>query len=361
MHWQLDAAAHAISRTTRINSRRSGRKMKNYAGDTSLNFPLHTKNSRTNASLFAGSRPLHVTLKQWKMLHAVVESGTFSEAAELLHISQSAISYTLAKLQDQLGIPVLRIEGRKAQLTPEGSELLERSRHLIREAIELEMYAENLRHGWGLDVRLAVDQNFPTPLLMAALRKVSELECNMKVSLIEMDTSEAGKSLSERKVDLAITHRIPTGFNGSPLIEVEYVAVAHPEHSLFKLGRQVMASDLAPHVHIVVAASKEDCYSDEGTPAVGRRQRWNVNNVDTAVSALCEGMGYAWLPRHRVEGWLEKGVLAVLPLQPADQYRAHLYLISGPSMTARSGVKAFADLLKKLATENQGDFTAGSR
>ncbi|MDB5824846.1 MAG: LysR family transcriptional regulator [Herminiimonas sp.] len=334
--------------------------MKNSESAPSINLHLHSNEQRQNASIFRGTRPLHITLKQWKMFHAVVESGTFSEAAELLHISQSAISYTIAKLQDQLGIPVLKIEGRKAQLTPEGCELLERSRHLIREAIELEMYAENLRHGWGLDVRLAVDQNFPTSLLMAALRKVSELECNMKVSLIEMDTSEAGKSLSEHKVDLAITHLIPSGFNGSPLIEVEYVAVAHPDHPLFKLGRQVVSSDLAPHVHIVVAASKEDCYKDEGTPLVGRRQRWNVNNVDTAVSALCEGMGYAWLPRHRVESWLAKGVLAVLPLHPADQYRAHLYLISGPSMTARSGVKAFADLLKDLATANQANLSGSA-
>lgn len=324
--------------------------MKNIESGGLVNLHLHTREQRKNNSISHVTRPLHVTLKQWKMFHAVVESGTFSEAAELLHISQSAISYTLGKLQDQLGIPVLKIEGRKAQLTPEGYELLERSRHLVREAIELEMYAENLRNGWGLDVRLAVDQNFPTPLLMAALRKVAELECNMKVSLIEMDTSEAGKCLSERKVDLAITHLIPSGFNGSPLIEVEYVAVAHPDHSLFKLGRQVITSDLATHVHIVVAASKEDCYSDEGMPAVGRRQRWNVNNVETAVSALREGMGYAWLPRHRVEGWLAKGVLAVLPLHPSDQYRAHLYLISGPFMTARSGVKAFADLLKDIAT-----------
>lgn len=323
--------------------------MKNHETRRSGSLHLHTNEHHAGKSILHDPQHLNITLKQWKMLHAVVDSGTFSEAAERLHISQSAISYTIAKLQDQLGIPVLKIEGRKAQLTPAGWELLERSRYLIREAIELELYAENLRHGWGLDVRLAVDQNFPTSLLMAALRKVSELECNMKVSLIEMDPAEAGRSLSEHKVDLAITHLIPSGFNGSPLIEVDYVAVAHPDHSLFKLGREVMSSDLPPHVHIVVATSREDCYKDEGTPVMCRKQRWNVSSFDTAVSALCEGMGYAWLPRHRVEGWLAKGVLAVLPLRPADEYRTHLYLIYGRSTTARSGVKAFADLLQNLA------------
>src|ERR671927_403894 len=71
------------------------------------------------------AKNFHITLKQWKMLHAVVDCGGFTDAAEYLHISQSAISYTIAKLQEQLGIPVLKLEGRKAQLTEVGRELLE--------------------------------------------------------------------------------------------------------------------------------------------------------------------------------------------------------------------------------------------
>src|SRR4051794_11176293 len=94
-------------------------------------------------------RNFHITLKQWKTLHAVVDCGGFSDAAEFLNVSQSAISYTVAKLQEQLGIPILKVEGRKAQLTEAGRELLQRSRHLIKDAIELEIFAENLRFGRG--------------------------------------------------------------------------------------------------------------------------------------------------------------------------------------------------------------------
>ena len=58
------------------------------------------------------SKAPRVTLEQWRVLQAVVDHGGFAQAAEALHKSQSSISYTVAKLQEQLGFPLLAIEGR---------------------------------------------------------------------------------------------------------------------------------------------------------------------------------------------------------------------------------------------------------
>ena len=55
-----------------------------------------------------------VTLDQWRTLQAVVDHGGFAQAAEALHRSQSSVSYTVARMQDQLGVPLLRIDGRRA-------------------------------------------------------------------------------------------------------------------------------------------------------------------------------------------------------------------------------------------------------
>ena len=49
-----------------------------------------------------------VTLDQWRTLQAVVDHGGFAQAAEALHRSQSSVSYTVARMQDQLGVPLLR-------------------------------------------------------------------------------------------------------------------------------------------------------------------------------------------------------------------------------------------------------------
>ncbi|MFC1748652.1 LysR family transcriptional regulator, partial [Pseudomonadota bacterium] len=74
------------------------------------------------------SKAPKVSLDQWRALQAVVECGGYAQAAKQLHRSQSSVSYSVARLQEQLGVPLLEIHGRKAQLTPAGEALLNRSR-----------------------------------------------------------------------------------------------------------------------------------------------------------------------------------------------------------------------------------------
>ncbi|RCI64039.1 LysR family transcriptional regulator, partial [Pseudomonas aeruginosa] len=79
-----------------------------------------------------------------------------AQAAEALHRSQSSISYTVARMQEQLGVPLLRIDGRKAVLTEAGEVLLRRSRQLVKQAGQLEELAHHMEQGWEPEVRLVV-------------------------------------------------------------------------------------------------------------------------------------------------------------------------------------------------------------
>jgi DNA-binding transcriptional LysR family regulator len=311
--------------------------------------------TRTNSRLH-DVRNFRISLKQWRILHAVIDCGGFSGAANHLHVSQSAISYTIAKLQDQLGIALLKMEGRKASLTEDGRTLLTRSRNLIREAIELEAFAENLRQGWGREVRLVVDHNFPTHLLMLALRKFSLLRCSTKVRLSEVTMPQAKKALFDHTADLAISSQIPSGFMGDALIELEYIPVAHPDHALFRLGRNVLTTDLERQLQIVLYNSKDPLHVENKNIPLGYLQPWHVSSFDTAVGALLEGLGYAWLPRHRMQKWLDRGQLQILPLDEGRTYKANLYLIHGKSWGQDSGVRRLAEMLHSLAASGPGDF-----
>lgn len=54
-----------------------------------------------------------VTLEQWRVFHAIIDHGGYAQAATYLHRSQSAVSYAMSRLQEQLGIPLLKIEAAK--------------------------------------------------------------------------------------------------------------------------------------------------------------------------------------------------------------------------------------------------------
>jgi DNA-binding transcriptional LysR family regulator len=323
-----------------------------------LNEPLAFRDTRLTGEFRPSNvRNFRISLKQWKMFHAVVDFDGFTGAASHLHISQSAISYTLAKLQEQLGVSLLKIEGRKAQITEEGKILLDRSRELVRNAVELEALAENLRHGWGQEIRLVVDPSFPPQLLMRALRKLSPFSLNIKLSVEEATLSQIKKALHERTVDLAISTEVPVGFIGNALVEIDHVAVAHPEHSLFSLKREITADDLEKQVQIVIPGSND--HINDGFFLSRYSRFWKVSGIETAIDALRHCLGYAWLPRCRVQRWLDENQICILPLNHGATYKSTLYLILGHGVGPDSGAKRFADELCGLVEGGSSQFYSG--
>jgi DNA-binding transcriptional LysR family regulator len=289
-----------------------------------------------------------VSLKQWRIFHAVIDCGGFAEAAKLLHLSQSAISYTVAKLQEQLGIQLLRIEGRKAHLTTAGRALLDRSRHVLKEAVELELFAKNVGQGWGSEVKVVVDQTFPTQLLMRAMRQFERQGGGSYVRITEVAMPRPEEILRDLAIDLVISGRVPLGFLGEPLVEVEYVAVAHPEHPLLRLGRNVTAADLDRQVQIGIGHASE--LEKGGADDIRHMHRWNMSSFESVVDAVSEGLGYAWLPKHRIRKWLRQGTLVPLPLGENRVYKTNLYLIHGRHWSANPAASRLAELLRNLTT-----------
>lgn len=297
---------------------------------------------------------LYVSLKQWRIFHAVIDCGGFAEAAKALHVSQSSISYTIAKLQDQLGTALLKIEGRKAILTAEGRALLERSRNVLKEAIELETFAKNLGQGWGQEIRLVVDHNFPVHLLTQALSKFTALgEGTAHVRLREVVTLQAEDVLRDPNLDLAISERVPLGLLGEPLTEVEYVAVAHAQHPLLQLDREVTAIDLGRHVQIDMGSAS--ALEKNGASNPKHMRRWVMNSFDTVVAAVTEGLGYAWLPEHRVQKWLDQGTLVRLPLKDKRTCKVILYLIHGRPWCTTPAASRLAEVLRTFAKGTDKD------
>lgn len=62
----------------------------------------------------------HITLEQWRSLIEVVDAGGYTQAAEKLCKSQSAVSYAVQKIESLLGVKAFEIQGRRAILTPTG-------------------------------------------------------------------------------------------------------------------------------------------------------------------------------------------------------------------------------------------------
>ena len=293
-------------------------------------------------------KPLKVSLDQWRALQAVVDYGGYAQAAAQMHRSQSSVSHAVSKLQAQLGVPLLRIEGRRAVLTTAGEVLLKRSRQLLADAAGLEALALDLERGWEAEVRLVVDAAFPSGHLMAALKRFVPESRGARVQLNEVVLSGAEEALLEGRADLVICAMVPQGFLGDPLIEVEFVAVAHRDHPLHRLGRVLTQNDLRREIQVVIRDS--GVYLNRDVGWLGSVQRWTVTSLDKAADALVGGLGFGWLPQHLVAEFIEEGILLPLPLREGQRRTANLYMVFGQPNQSGPATLKLAEILRETAS-----------
>lgn len=289
------------------------------------------------------------TLEQWQVLQAIVECGGYAQAAEALHRSQSSVSYMVAKLQEQLGVELLEIDGRRARLTKTGEALLAKARELLGGAFQLEQLAASLGEGWEPQVGIAVDSLFPVELLVQVLRDFEPWAKHTRVNLEETVLSGSEDALIEKRVDIAIASRVPTGFLGDALMDIEFVAVAHPCHPLHALERELESEDLERELQVVVRDSGTMNPRDHGW--LNSRHRWSVTNPATRLEMLCSGLGFGWLPEHKIRKQLEQGLLKPLPLRVGRRRKLSLSLIVANPEVAGPATCRLANLIRKVVAE----------
>lgn len=285
------------------------------------------------------------TLEQWRVLHAVVNHGGYAQAAEALHRSQSSVSYAIARLQEQLGVPLLEMDGRRARLTAHGQVLLAHATELLAGARGLEQLAGSLQQGWEPELRLVVDVAFPTARLITALSAFAQQAPHTRVLLTEVVLSGAEEALATQQADLVIGTRVAAPYLGDLLADIEFVAVAHPEHALHRLGRLLTPEDLTRELQVVVKDSGTQAPRDEGW--LGASRRWTVTSMDTSAAMVAGGLGFAWLPRHLVQPSLDAGQLLPLPLAQGQTRRVPLYLVFGQPQHPGPAVRSLAEVLRQ--------------
>jgi len=289
-----------------------------------------------------------ISLEQWRCLIAVVDAGGYAQAAARLHKSQSAVTYGVQKLEALLGVKAFEIHGRKARLTPSGEVLYRRARALLEEAGALENAAGNLAAGWEPELRLAVDIVFPTWLLLECFAKFGGEQPRVRIELYETVIGGTEEMLTLRKVDLAICSRVPAGFVGDPLMRIRFVPMAHPQHPLHQLGRELTLQDLRKHRHLVIRDTGSQRRSGSW---VGAEQSWTVSQKATSIHAASSGQGYAWYPEDTVRGEVERGELRLLPLREGGERWGELYLVYADRDYAGRGALRLAQLIREQVAE----------
>jgi DNA-binding transcriptional LysR family regulator len=292
-----------------------------------------------------GASAPRITLEQWRCLVAVVDHGGYSQAAEKLHKSQSSVTYAVQKLESALKVRAFEIQGRKAVLTSTGQMLYRRARALLDDASGLERAARKVSAGWEAEIAIAAEVLFPAWLMLDCLNRFGEESPQTRIELFETVIDGTREAILSGAVDLAISPRIPPGFNGEALSAVRFAPVAHPDHPLHRLGREITVRDLRNYRHLVVRDTASTRHKRGAIVEVD--QRWTVTNMATSIGAASRGYGFAWFPEDKIRRELDDGVLKALPLRGGRERVSQLYLIFTDRDAAGPGTLRLAEIIKE--------------
>ena len=145
-----------------------------------------------------------MNLRHLEHFLALSDMGSFSRAAEKLHITQSALSRSIQSLEEELGGPLLDRIGKRNELTPLGQSVLERARGIVKEAAELKRGAALLQQGGLGSLRLGLGSG-PGALLMTPwLVYMATHHPGVKVSVTRGPTEVQLRQLRDRSLDALV-------------------------------------------------------------------------------------------------------------------------------------------------------------
>ncbi|REG84829.1 LysR family transcriptional regulator [Marinomonas pollencensis] len=254
-----------------------------------------------------------ITLEALRVLEAIDQLGSFAAAAEALFKVPSALTYTVKKLEEDLGVPLFDRSRQKAVLTPAGLLVLERGRSILDAARRLEESVMALESGWEPRLRIARDTVLSEEPLISVVGDFLSQDRPVEVILSEEAVGGAWDALQDDRVDLVIgaTGERPKGdFHTRILGEVEFVFALSPSHPLALLEAPISAAQLRDYPAIVVSdTSKIFPARDSGIFA--SRQVVKVDTMRSKIEAQCSGLGVGYLPKHRIREAVNTGRLVI--------------------------------------------------
>ncbi len=290
---------------------------------------------------------LKTTLDQWLTLFEIDKAGSIQAAATELNKSHTTLIYAIKKLESQLGISVVKIEGRRAVLTDDGKSLLRRAQSMIEQAQVLEEISTQLAQGVESEITIAIDHLCDRKWLYEPLALFFEENSTTSIKVIETSLSKTSSMVEQESADISIITLPITNYPCESFGTVNMLPLVMKNHLLASKTELCMA-DLAVNRQIVIRDLGESVKRDVGW--LKSNQRITVDNFDHALQAVKHGLGYCRIPEHIIKNQHDPD-LVVLKVEHSNRYHVPLHLALPKADKTGSAAKCLYNLLLASVSE----------
>lgn len=286
-------------------------------------------------------------VRHLRLVAAIAEEGSVTEAGKRLHLTQSALSHQLRDAEEKLGASLFLRLGKKMVLTPAGDKLLTCALRVLHELQNAEMEIAGLNGGTRGVVRLCTGCYTCYHWLPALLKTFHKKYSKVEVSIEAEATRRPAEALLEGKLDIAIMVFPPQNkaFRLTPMFKDELVLVMSPSHRLAAL-EHVSPCDLAEETVLIYPPREESTLLQEVLRPAGVKPKRVIEAplTEAIIEMAAADTGIGFLARWAIAPHLESGRLAARPVSSRGFHR-HWYAVTLKDQRVPAYLEAFLNLL----------------
>lgn len=276
---------------------------------------------------------LKLSLDALQIMDAIARRGSFSGAGKELFRVPSTISYTVSKLEEDLGVQLFQRLGPKVTLTPAGQELLREGRYLLKAAGDLESRVRRVASGWETELALGMDSMLAPIALQEDIDAFYAVASQTRLRIIRESLSGTWEALLERRADLLIgaAGDGPSGggYTAEPLGKVSFVFVVAPRHPLAAVTHPLGKDELSRHRAIAVSDSARQIPVRTVGLLFGQ-ETLTVPDMQSKYAFQVAGLGFGFLPESYARPAIASGLLVEKEVEePKPDETFHLAWRSG--------------------------------
>lgn len=295
----------------------------------------------------------NMEIAELKAFMAISESGSFSEAALILHLTQPAISKRISHLESALNCQLFDRVGRQVSLTEAGRELLPRAHRILLEMEDMRRALSNLSGEVCGTLKIGTSHHIGLHRLPPVLKRYSQAFPRVNLDIQFIDSEMAFDLVMQGKLELGIV-TLPPDLSGSLTMKPIWndalslmVAKDHPLANSASKDNPLPLQELANYPAILPSMSTftrrivETLFKEH---ALKIDVAISTNYLETIKMMTAIGLGWTILPTS-----MQGPDLLPLPIE-SNQLQRTLGVVYHPGHALSNAAKAILNLLKKEKT-----------
>ena len=259
-------------------------------------------------------------LSSYKVFYEVAKAGNISKAGKTLQISQPAISKSIVKLEEQIGVKLFHRNSRGVHLTAEGEVLFEHVREAFDSIEQGETELRRIREFHIGHLKIGSSTTLCKYLLVHYLKEYLKENPHMKITIENQATAKTIQKIENHRLDVGavVLSRFKHGMKFIHIMDVEDIFVCTPDY--LRHLRELEGEDADPfetaNLMLLDKENNTRRHIDEYFKEQGivPRQILELSNMDLLIDFAKIGLGVSAVIREFVLKELHDGTLIELPL-----------------------------------------------